>query len=95
MKLIEKFIPLPVKLKKLISNDDRSDYILNSEIEEEYEDIDVIRKIDPLEICEYGLTIDDDYPGAEVISVIMKNGRQFNVYTTIKKFELMLFNINL
>jgi len=95
MKLIEKFIPLPVKLKKLISNDDRSDYILNSEIEEEYEDIDVIRKIDPLEICEYGLTIDDDYPGAEVISVIMKNGRQFNVYTTIKKFELILFNINL
>lgn len=95
MKLIEKFIPLPVKLKKLISNDDRSDYILNSEIEEEYEDIDVIRKIDPLEICEYGLTIDDDYPGAEVISVIMKNGRQFNVYTTIKKFESILNNINL
>ena len=49
MKLIEKFIPLPVKLKKLISNDDRSDYILNSEIEEEYEDIEVIRKIYPLE----------------------------------------------
>lgn len=95
MKLIEKFISLPVKLKKLISNDDRNEYILNSEIEEEYEDIDVIRKIDPLEICEYGLTIDDDYPGAEVVSVIMKNGRQFNVYTTIKKFESILNNINL
>jgi hypothetical protein len=95
MKLIEKFISLPVKLKKLISNDDRNEYILNSEIEEEYEDIDVIRKIDPLEICEYGLTIDDDYPGAEVVSVIMKNGRQFNVYTTIKKFESILNNINI
>lgn len=92
MKLIEKFISLPVKLKKLISNDD---FILNSGIEEEYEDIDVIRKIDPLEICEYGLTIDDDYPGAEVVSVIMKNGRQFNVYTTIKKFESILNNINI
>lgn len=92
MKLIEKFISLPVKLKKLISNDD---FILNSEIEEEYEDIDVIRKIDPLEICEYGLTIDDDYPGAEVVSVIMKNGRQFNVYTSIKKFESILNNINI
>lgn len=77
MQFTDRFISVPTKIyntamKELTGN-------------EVYEDS--FSKINPLEICEYYISSDDDI---EVTQVYLKNGRSFCTYITFDEFEKLL-----